>query len=222
MFFTIHYPWHLSAARFSLGQCCGNGIDEEATANAFQAFVNRRLYPLVKNMQHLTRIDAFKLQLSISGTVIEFMQAWNQDALAVLKKVISQKNVSLVQTSYYNSICDLFSPTENGEQVNLHRSKMEAVFGKTTVSVEQNGKVEYLPQDACSLAEKLFDLQKSIKATNDQTFLRNWRLLQDRQYYTDVSKRVLLRNRITNLEVSLIQKRLAKFRFRHPVHSFLL
>jgi uncharacterized protein YbaA (DUF1428 family) len=219
LFFTIHYP-HCLKRVDRLHRMSGNSFDTESTVENFQVFVARRLFPWVENVQHLLRIDDFTLQLRISGTVLELLQAHRPDTITALKQMASNRNVVFAETTYYHSICSLFLKEEYDEQLQLHRAKIETFFGKSTYPVKA-AMEDNLPATVLFLARKVCSLEKSVKATNDETLLYHWRLLQDKTYYTSTHE-ALLKKHITDLEVLLLQKKLSGIRIRYPQHSFLL
>jgi hypothetical protein len=219
LFFTIHYPYHLKPApRFHRG----DAFEAEATVEGFQAFVNRRFLPWVYRMQHLLRIDAFALQLCISGTTLDLMQDHNAGALAALKELAESRNLSFGETTHYHSICSLFSVEEREAQHQLHRNKIQTLFAKTTVPLRKKEEGFHLSANAFFLAEKMFSLEKAVKAAGDKRLLHQWRLLQDKCYYLSDVHGTELRNGLTELEVLLLQKKLSRIRIRYPQHSLLL
>jgi alpha-amylase len=70
----------------------------------------------------------FRMALSISGTVIEQMQAHRPDVLASFQELVATGSVELLAETYYHSLAILHSKKEFERQVELHLEKLEEVF----------------------------------------------------------------------------------------------
>lgn len=73
----------------------------------------------------------FKLSLSITGTVIEQLQRWAPEALESFKKLVRTGRVEIVGETYHHSLAFFYSRAEFEMQVDMHRRKVEEVFGQT-------------------------------------------------------------------------------------------
>lgn len=76
----------------------------------------------------------FKVSLSISGTVIEQMEAWAPDCLQSFKRLVDSGRVEIVAETYYHSLAFFFSRPEFERQVTKHRNKIREVFGVETTA----------------------------------------------------------------------------------------
>ena len=86
---------------------------------------NRRL---LKLLQHHPE---FKLSLSITGTVLDQMQAWAPEALDSFKKLVDTGRVEIVGETYHHSLAFFYSRSEFEAQVKMHEKKVQKVFGQT-------------------------------------------------------------------------------------------
>ncbi len=74
--------------------------------------------------------SGFKCAFSFSGTLIEQLERWGNDALDLFKQVAKHKNSEILAQTYYHSLAGLFEDkSELEEQILLHRSCMRNVFG---------------------------------------------------------------------------------------------
>jgi alpha-amylase len=73
----------------------------------------------------------FKLSLSITGTAIEQMEAWAPEALQSFKELCATGRVEIVGETYHHSLAFFYSREEFEAQVNMHKQKIQEVFGQT-------------------------------------------------------------------------------------------
>jgi alpha-amylase len=86
---------------------------------------NARLLQLLKDNPE------FKVSLSITGTVIEQLEKWSPESLESFKKLVDTGRVEIVGETYHHSLAFFYSRTEFEMQVDMHRQKIEEVFGQT-------------------------------------------------------------------------------------------
>ena len=82
-------------------------------------------------LQLLERYPDFKLSLSVSGTIMEQLERWAPDALQSFKDLVATNRVEIVGETYHHSLAFFYSRSEFEHQVQLHRDKVQAVFGQT-------------------------------------------------------------------------------------------
>lgn len=76
------------------------------------------------------RHPEFKLSLSITGTVIEQFEQWAPDVLESFKDLVRTGRVEIIGETYYHSLAFFYSRDEFERQVDMHRRKIEEVFGQ--------------------------------------------------------------------------------------------
>ena len=86
---------------------------------------NRRLLQLLQ--QH----PEFRLSLSITGTVLEQLQRWAPDALGSFQQLAQTGRVEIVGETYHHSLAFFYSRSEFEAQVDMHRRKVQELFGQT-------------------------------------------------------------------------------------------
>lgn len=84
----------------------------------------------------------FKLSLSITGTLLDQLETWTPEVLKSFQDLVKTGRVELLAETYHHSLAFFYSRHEFEEQVKLHRSKIEALFGVTPV-VFRNTELSY-------------------------------------------------------------------------------
>lgn len=77
----------------------------------------------------LARHPEFKVSLSITGTLLEQLEAWAPDVLESFKRLVATGRVDIVAETYYHSLAFFYSRTEFERQVRMHQEKIKALFG---------------------------------------------------------------------------------------------
>jgi len=86
---------------------------------------NRRL------LKMLEENPEFKLSLSITGTVLEQLEQWAPEALQSFKDLVATGRVEIVGETYHHSLAFFYSRAEFEAQVEMHRQKIQELFGQT-------------------------------------------------------------------------------------------
>lgn len=73
--------------------------------------------------------DEFKVSLSITGTLIEQLEAWRPDVLQSFKELVATGKVEIVAETYYHSLAFFYSRAEFVRQVAMHAEKVKEIFG---------------------------------------------------------------------------------------------
>lgn len=85
----------------------------------------------LKLLELLKKNPRFKLSLSITGTVIEQMERWAPEALDSFKALVKTGRVEIVAETYHHSLAFFYSRAEFEMQVDMHKRKIQEVFGQT-------------------------------------------------------------------------------------------
>lgn len=100
----------------------------------------------------LNQHPEFRFSLSITGTLIEQAEKWGQDVLDSFKQLTDTGRVEIVAETYYHSLAFFYSRTEFEKQVELHREKIQQLFGQSP-TVFRNTELAY-NNDLASWADK--------------------------------------------------------------------
>lgn len=82
-------------------------------------------------LELLRQNPAFRLSLSLTGSVIEQMERWSPEALQSFKNLVATGRVEILAETYHHSLAFFYSRSEFEAQVEMHKSKIEATFGQT-------------------------------------------------------------------------------------------
>ncbi|MFA5003989.1 MAG: glycoside hydrolase family 57 protein [Candidatus Saccharimonadales bacterium] len=144
----------------------------------------------------LNKHPEFKLSLSITGTVLEQFEKWAPDVLKSFQDLVATGRVEILAETYHHSLAFFYSRSEFETQVEMHRSKIEALFGQTP-KVFRNTELAYNNDLAVwadehgykgILAEgwdKLLDwrsanfVYKPVNTKNIKLLLKNYKLSDD-------------------------------------------
>lgn len=95
-----------------------------------------------KLLDILRRHPEFKLNLSITGTVLEQLEMWSPEALQSFKDLVATGRVELLAETYYHSLAFFYSRFEFEKQVRMHHDKINEIFG-VTPKVFRNTELSY-------------------------------------------------------------------------------
>lgn len=84
-----------------------------------------------KLLELLHKHPEFKLSLSITGTVLEQLEQWSPASLKSFQDLTATGRVEIVGETYHHSLAFFYSQAEFEAQVQMHREKVEKLFGQT-------------------------------------------------------------------------------------------
>lgn len=84
-----------------------------------------------KLLELLNKHPQFKISMSITGTVLEQLQAWAPGALKSFQELVSTGRVEIVAETYHHSLAFFYSLSEFEAQVKMHKDKVQELFGVT-------------------------------------------------------------------------------------------
>ena len=110
----------------------------------------------------------FKLSLSITGTVIEQLEKWSPESLVSFKKLINTGRVEIVAETYHHSLAFFYSKPEFEMQVEMHKHKIQEVFGQTPTvfrNTELWGKIVAIVDDKVIAFANTYEelIKKAVK-----------------------------------------------------------
>jgi alpha-amylase len=99
--------------------------------------------PTNKKLTELLRKhEGFKLNLSITGLLLEQLEAWAPEVLDSFKELVATGRVEIAAETYYHSLAFFYDRAEFERQVDMHRRKIEELFGQQPV-VFRNTELAY-------------------------------------------------------------------------------
>lgn len=84
----------------------------------------------------------FKLSLSLTGTLLEQLEAWAPEALLSFQELVATGRVEIIGETYHHSLAFFYSRFEFEKQVRMHREKIKQLFG-VVPSVFRNTELAY-------------------------------------------------------------------------------
>ena len=85
--------------------------------------------------------NQFKINFSLSGTLIEQMEAHRPDVLQSFKNLANTGQVEFIGQTYYHSLSYIYSPAEFERQVKKHSAKIKEHFGQTPKVFRNTGMI---------------------------------------------------------------------------------
>ncbi len=134
-YFQLHQPFRLHPER---GRFLWNDNNKEI----FEKVANKNYLPATRMFAELIADNPkFKITFSMSGTFIEQAQMYKPEVIKSLHELFdagkARNQVEFLEETYYHSLTSLYDDPEKREfrdQVSLHRTKMEDVFGTSPTS----------------------------------------------------------------------------------------
>lgn len=93
-------------------------------------------------LELLEKYPQFKFSLSITGTVLEQFERYAPAVLKSFQELVKTGRVEIVAETYHHSLAFFYSLAEFEMQVNMHKAKVEELFGQTP-KVFRNTELSY-------------------------------------------------------------------------------
>lgn len=106
--------------------------DQESNERILHKVAQKSYLPTnARLLELLNDNPQFKISLSITGTVIEQLERWSPQALQSFKDLCATGRVEIVAETYHHSLAFFYSRAEFEMQVEMHKRKVQEVFGQT-------------------------------------------------------------------------------------------
>ena len=106
--------------------------DKTSNERILQKVAEKSYLPTNQRLLELLKANPdFKLSLSITGTVLEQLERWSPEALESFQRLTETGRVEIVAETYHHSLAFFYSRPEFEMQVDMHRRKVEELFGQT-------------------------------------------------------------------------------------------
>ncbi|HET9726677.1 MAG TPA: glycoside hydrolase family 57 protein [Gemmatimonadales bacterium] len=143
-YFQVHQPYRLRRYRvFDIGT--GAGYFDDAANRAILRRVADKCYLPTNRLlaDAIRRSDGrFRIAMSLSGVLLDQLEADAPDALASFQELVATGGVELLGETFYHSLSALRDPEEFRAQVELHRAAIERHFDQRP-SVFRNTELIY-------------------------------------------------------------------------------
>lgn len=135
LYLHVHQPWRVrDYSVFDMAidhEYFKDGTNPHASNRAIIEKVADKSYrPMNAVLERLlTKYPDFQFSLSISGTLIEQLEAWAPDVIASFQRLVATGRVEIVAETYYHSLAFFYSRPEFERQVQLHQDIIDRLFG---------------------------------------------------------------------------------------------
>ncbi|MEO6058070.1 MAG: glycoside hydrolase family 57 protein [Gemmatimonadales bacterium] len=131
-YFQVHQPYRLRHYRvFDIGTGTGY-FDDEANRSILRRVADKCYIPANRLLAEAIRGSngRFRIAMSLSGVLMDQLEADAPDALASFQELVATGGVELLGETFYHSLSALRDPEEFRAQVALHGATLERHFGR--------------------------------------------------------------------------------------------
>lgn len=171
--FQIHQPYRLKRYRFFE---IGNDhyyYDDFANDEIITRIAQRSYIPACETLLRMIQDSKgkFRCAIAISGDALEQSEQYVPELIDLLKKLADTGKVEFLGAPYANSLASLAEqPDEFADQVKLHSSKIQALFGQTP-KVFRNTELIYSDE----IAPQILDLGFKGAITEGAKHILGWK-----------------------------------------------
>ncbi len=148
LYLHAHQPWRLRHYTIFDAAEQHNYFDtdpknQNSNQQVLQKVTAKSYLPTINRLKNL--IDKhydFKLNLSITGLLIEQLERWAPEALAGFQDLAATGRVEIAAETYYHSLAFFYDRPEFERQVKQHTEKIQQLFGQTP-TVFRNTELAY-------------------------------------------------------------------------------
>jgi alpha-amylase len=131
-YFQVHQPYRLRPYRvFDIGSGAGY-FDDQGNRNIIRRVADKCYIPANRVLADAIRRSGgrFRVAMSLSGVVLDQLEADAPDALASFQDLVATGGVELLGETFYHSLSALHDPEEFRAQVEQHRAAIQRHFGR--------------------------------------------------------------------------------------------
>jgi alpha-amylase len=141
-YFQVHQPFRLR--RYSVFDTDPFYFDDTANEQILLKVADKCYRPTTRLIldlieQHEGR---FKVAFSLSGVVLDQLERWAPDVLDMFRKLADTGCCEFLSETYFHSLSFLYSREEFREQIDMHRARVQSLFGHTP-TVFRNTELTY-------------------------------------------------------------------------------
>lgn len=129
-YFQVHQPNRLR--RYSVFDTDANYFDEYKNRQICQKVAGKCYLPANRLLLELIRTfgGQFRIAYSLTGVILEQFEQYAPEVLDSFKELSDTGCVEFLAETYYHSVSFLYSREEFVDQVNLHRERIQKLFGQ--------------------------------------------------------------------------------------------
>jgi len=148
LYLHAHQPWRLRHYTIFDASEQHNYFDTDPEDNnsnqqVLEKVAAKSYVPTINKLKYLLeKYPDFKLNLSITGLLIEQLEQWAPEALTGFQELAATGRVEIAAETYYHSLAFFYDRAEFERQVRQHTEKIQQLFGQTP-SVFRNTELAY-------------------------------------------------------------------------------
>lgn len=198
IYFQVHQPYRLR--HYTVFDVGNNSqyFDHKKNRAVLEKVADKCYRPATqKLLELLKRHPDFKVSFSLSGVLVEQLEAWAPDVIDLFREMAATGRMEFLSETYYHSLSFLYSKEEFWNHVNLHREKIKKTFGVEPVKVFRNTELVFTNELAMELEKKGYKgvlaegadrvlgwrspnyLYRSVSSKKVKLLLKNYRLSDD-------------------------------------------
>ncbi len=137
MYFQVHQPYRIKNYRiFDIGNDSSyfndNGETDLNNKKILKKVAEKCYLPAnALLLELLKKHPEFKVTFSLSGVFLDQAEEYYPKVLESFKKLVQTGRVEILSETYYHSLSFLYSEKEFRAQIQLHKEKIESIFGVT-------------------------------------------------------------------------------------------
>jgi len=130
-YFQVHQPFRLR--RYSVFDTGANYFDDHKNAEICRKIARKCYLPANETVLSLIKTTGgrFKVAYCLTGIILEQFERFAPEVLESFQNLARTGCVEFLCETYYHSLAFLYSRQEFLEQVELHRRRVQELFGQT-------------------------------------------------------------------------------------------
>lgn len=135
LYLHIHQPVrYREYPIFDVGNNSNYYIDNyngrQSNQRIFEKVTEKSYRPMLKLLEkNMSEHPDFKVSFSITGTWLEQAAKWAPDLITIIKRMTKKGQVEILGETYYHSLAFFYDQAEFEDQVDLHATAIEKIFG---------------------------------------------------------------------------------------------
>ncbi|NHE58539.1 glycoside hydrolase family 57 protein [Cyclobacterium plantarum] len=144
-YFQVHQPFRLKPYRFFEIGDDHDYWDDYSNRNIMNKVAKKCYLPMNRLLLELIHKyqGKFKVCFSLSGSILDQMEAYAPEVLHSFQELVATGNVELLNETYAHSLCALKSESEFRDMVKLHQEKIKHHFNGYEPKVFRNTELIY-------------------------------------------------------------------------------
>lgn len=136
LYLHVHQPYRIR--NYTIFDCGSrhdyfdaNWEANESNQKILAKVAEKSYIPTNKRLQKLlNKYPDFKLSLSMSGVLLEQLEAWSPEALKSFQQLVDSGRVEIVAETYHHSLAFFYSRSEFEIQVEMHKDIVKRLFNQ--------------------------------------------------------------------------------------------